>query len=363
MKLTVDRTAFSAALGVAAVVQDSSNTLYHNTRLTAQDNKLFVLASNGVVNVRLTLSAAVRSDGAVVAPCEMLREFVASMPDDDENVEVSFSKNKLTVACNGSVFESRTIPEDAYPDIKFFLPGDMYPIESSVLADSLKAVYPFCGTEESGAKWMETVLFNLKDGYLMSSDKRRIAKYGLPFRGQQVEAVSVKACEILSTILPRMPETVNIGLSNKSLVIDGENIAFSALLLAENKFPHVAVDSLFTADTLATILIDPKELKDILTAISKMAAKSFGGEMNCGLKLKGGKVEFTYTSDNGNLSRPSKSASYTGTDVELLFNVRFPVPALQKMKKEIKVVVKRMKNGAKPLFFDYGNYVLFCSTL
>lgn len=116
MKFTINRTGFRNALSIVKpAAQKGSMRILQNVKVSAQDNRLTLTATDLDITIRTNADCEVAEPGETTIPAALLYEAVSKMQDG--NVVVSCEKGSETseIAAGSARFRLQSLPADDFP--------------------------------------------------------------------------------------------------------------------------------------------------------------------------------------------------------------------------------------------------------
>jgi len=176
-----------------AVAARTTLPITSNVLLTAEQSRLKLVATNLEMAISYWIGAKVEEEGTITIPARLLTEFVASLPNENIDIELSSRTKTLSLKC--ARFEARISGVDAkdFPPIPDINEGIKTKLDVDTLREGISHVAFAAATEESRPVLTGVdARFNNDQLTLAAADGFRLAVYKLNLSAsvnQQAEVI------------------------------------------------------------------------------------------------------------------------------------------------------------------------------
>jgi DNA polymerase-3 subunit beta len=176
-----------------AVATRTTLPITSNVLLTAEQSRLKLVATNLEMAISYWIGAKVEEEGTITVPARLLTEFVASLPNENIDIELSSRTKTLSLKC--ARFEARISGVDAkdFPPIPDINEGIKTRLDVDTLGKGISHVAFAAATEESRPVLTGVdARFNDDQLTLAAADGFRLAVYKLNLSqsvNQQAEVI------------------------------------------------------------------------------------------------------------------------------------------------------------------------------
>ena len=163
-----------------AVATRTTLPITSNVLLTAEQSRLKLVATNLEMAISYWIGAKIEEEGTITVPARLLTEFVASLPN--ENIDIELSSRTKTMSLKCARFEARISGVDAkdFPPIPDINEGIKTKLDVDTLGKGISHVAFAAATEESRPVLTGVdARFNNDELTLSAADGFRLAVYKL----------------------------------------------------------------------------------------------------------------------------------------------------------------------------------------
>ncbi|UCD08063.1 MAG: DNA polymerase III subunit beta [Dehalococcoidales bacterium] len=205
-----------------AVATRTTLPITSNVLLTAEQSRLKLVATNLEMAISYWIGAKVEEEGTITIPARLLTEFVASLPNENIDIELSSRTKTLSLKC--ARFEARISGVDAkdFPPIPDINEGIKTKLDVETLGKGISHVAFAAATEESRPVLTGVdARFNNDELTLAAADGFRLSVYKLNLSesvNQQAEVIiPARTLTELNRMMSDEEEGVDITINpNKS---------------------------------------------------------------------------------------------------------------------------------------------------
>jgi DNA polymerase-3 subunit beta len=201
-----------------AVQPRTSLPVLSSILLTAEGERLRMVATNVDTTITLWLAASVQEEGSAAVPARLLTELVGSLPRENVTLTVNPSDQSTKVRCGSYDANIKGYPPDEFPPAPSMGDETVVPVDATQLRDAIGQVAFAAATDDTRPS-LTGVLFSLRDGTLTlaAADGFRLAVKTLPLgadEGSEFEIlVPAKALQELARVIGDIREDVRVGVN------------------------------------------------------------------------------------------------------------------------------------------------------
>ncbi|MEO1253004.1 MAG: DNA polymerase III subunit beta [Pseudomonadota bacterium] len=352
MKVTIERSALSKALGHVQSVVERRNTIpiLSNVLLQANGGALTLTATDLDIEVSEDAPADVATSGATTAPALTLFEIVKRLPEGAQvRLELSNADNRLQVSAGRSQFSLAVLPDDDFPS----LTTDDLDVRFSMPTDDLRRLLQktrFAMSQEETRYYLNGVYFHAEpDGpapllRAAATDGHRLARLDapLPDGAGAMPGVIVprKAIAELSRLLEDADEHVDVAVSTAKIRF-GFGAGRMTSKLIDGSFPDYE-----RVIPKANANIMRAETKDFAQAVDRVSTVSADRTRSVKLALEADTLRLTVNNPEAGSALEELSVDYAGDAIEIGFNARYLLDVAQQVDGE--TVTFRLGDPSSP---------------
>lgn len=320
MKFTFDRDAMVKEIAIAQEIISTKNamSILSNILLIAENNTLYIKATDIKVNFETKLPVIVDEEGSTTIFCDKFMSILSSLPSG----EIEFIQNDIKVSIKPMAkkvkFDLKSMASDKFPE---FSPTENVPF-FEVPADQFKQMIEqtiFAISDDEQRYFMNGVFFEKQGDNLnmVATDGRRLAFISKPIcQGvADFESVIVPP-KILTTVLKRAPSEgmISLAIVDKTIYIRFGNYNFSSILL-DGQYPNysrvIPESQKYSFELEKSDLVDA--LKRVALLVDQKARRVY-------LEINTGKLVVTSQESDIGIAREEIPCQYDGDTVTMAMN-------------------------------------------
>lgn len=337
MKVTIERSALSKALGHVQSVVERRNTIpiLSNVLLQADGAMLTLTATDLDIEVSEDAPADVASGGATTVSALTLFEIVKRLPDGAQvRLELSSADDRLQISAGRSQFSLAVLPDDDFPS----LTTDDLDVRFAFPTDDLKRLLQktrFAMSQEETRYYLNGVYFHAEpDGETpllraAATDGHRLARLdaALPDGAGAMPGVIVprKAIAELSRLIEDAEESVDIAVSPAKIRF-GFGAGRLTSKLIDGSFPDY--ERVIPKGNANTLRVDTK---DFAQAVDRVATVSADRTRSIKLGLEADNLRLAVNNPEAGSALEELSVDYGGDAIEIGFNARYLLDVAQQI--------------------------------
>lgn len=337
MKVTIERSALSKALGHVQSVVERRNTIpiLSNVLLQGQGSALTLTATDLDIEISESAPADVASDGATTVSALTLFEIVKRLPDGAQvRLELSPEEGRLQVSAGRSQFALAVLPDEDFPSLSSEDLDTRFSMPTEDLRRLLQKTRFAMSQEETRYYLNGVYLHAVTDGdapllRAAATDGHRLARLdaSLPDGAASMPGVIVprKAIAELTRLLEDAEDAVDIAVSEAKIRF-GFGAGYLTSKLIDGSFPdYERVIPKGNANTLRV------ETKDFAQAVDRVSTVSADRTRSVKLALEADRLRLAVNNPEAGSALEELSVDYGGDALEIGFNARYLLDVAQQV--------------------------------
>lgn len=326
MKLAIERATLLKALSHIQSVVEKRGTIpiLSNVKLTAEDGKLSLTATDMDIAVVETVEANVNDAGATTVPAHTFYEIIRKLPDG-ATVELSAEKGKVSISAGQSSFSLSTLPVEDFP---VMAEGDFshnYTVTAAELAALIDKTRFAISTEET-RYYLNGIYLHVageKDKVLraVATDGHRLARIevALPAGadGQPGVIIPRKTIAEVKKLLEGEVGEIQVSVSESKIrFVCGNAVLVSKLI--DGTFPDY--ERVIPAGNDKIMELDASAFSNAVDRVSVIASDKSRGVK---LKIEKGKLTLSANSPENGTATETLDVNFGADLIEIGFNSRY----------------------------------------
>lgn len=332
MKATVNRKDFGDALGIAAAASSVRTALPVLTtiRMEAKDGGITLLGCDGEMWATSSCVASVEETGAICVQQRLLSDIVNNLPEGE--VELSLEGTQMFLRIGDSEWRLMAFPAEEFPEAPKIEATGKLQLEAGQLRKAITSV-AFAVSDDNSRPVLTGVLFKY-DGEsltLVATDTHRMAVHKVNKEGIGNDVVAIvpeKALRIVRALPIGDSETIALEFDEARISVDIGSAKVVCQLLS-GQYPNW--ERVVPAEYTRSWTMDRAELFDNVKRAMILARDNANRIRFCG---SGDKVVISSRSEDKGEAKEEVSIISKNGDVEIAFNGRYVMEALQAMGSE-----------------------------
>ena len=339
MELTIQKqTLLDGLQMVQGIVEKrSSMPILSNVLFETVDSGIQMVATDLQVGIRLKVPAQVKEPGGISLLARKLYEIVRELPDEDVYLKLN-ENNRIFISCKGTQYNIVGLPASDFPPLPEVDLKQVFNLEGSVLKDMIQRTIISVALDE-GRYNLSGIFFE----YFQKDEKnwlRMVSTDGhrLTLQDKEIEPLAEEVFP-KGVLLPRkavtelikMLETsgqVRIGFKDNNGVFTKDD-TMMVMRLLEKKFPDYQLVLPKKKDK--SVLVSKNNLLDTMKRMAVLSTDRYRGVK---LLLSKGNLEIQSVNPDLGDAKEAIPLEYKGGKLEVGFNGRFFIDALQIMESE-----------------------------
>jgi len=351
MELTIQKQPLLDGLQMVQgiVEKKSSMPILSNVLLETIEEGIHIVATDLQIGLRLTCPARIKQPGGITVLARKFFEIIRELPDGDIYIRLN-ENNRLFISCKDIQYQLVGLPILDFPALPETEQNQLISLEGGLIKEmiqktifsisiedtryNLSGVY-FEPLELEGHKILRMVA---TDGHRLSLMDKEIGEFNEDVFPKGV-LLPRKAVSELLKILDK-PGPIQFGFKENNGLIIKDQILFIMRLL-DRKFPDY---NLVLPKKKDKIVIIPKN--DFLDSMRRMAVLSTDKYKGVKIILSKGKMDIQSINPEIGEAKESLSLEYKEEKVDIGFNPRYFIDALQVMNSDR--VIMELNDGVSP---------------
>ena len=365
MKFEIEKKPFLQSLSIlqGIVERRSSIPALGNILMELENNQLRLTTTDLETALICYLSCLVKQEGKSCVSARKLYDIIRELPDTEIFIE-GMENHWAKITCQNAVFNLSGLDPMEFPTVPSYSEADLIGIKSFDLREMIDKVIFAASTEESrynlngiffeaGASGDKTVAKMVAtDGHRLALIERESPEFSGIEKGV---IIPKRGLNEVKKIVTENSVEIRIAVSENSFVLKADPFVV-IIRLIDGEFPDYK--QVIPTDNDKTLTLSNKDFSSCLRRISAISTDRVEGVK---FSLKKGAIElYSSTQDIGNAMEVFP-ASYDGSEVNIGFNARYILDALNAIDEdEILMELKDETNAAviKPAIGKNPFYVV-----
>lgn len=344
MKATVSRKDLADALAIAASAssQRSSHPVLQSIKVEAGSSSITLTGCDGEMWASATAAANVEEPGAVCVQQRLLSEIAAALPE--ASVEITLEGTVVFLRADQSEWKLLALPADEFPPIPAIEAENELVLPMGEFRSGVDSV-AFACSDDMSRPYLTGVLFTY-DGQVLTmvaTDTHRLAVNRMHREGIGSPLTAIVPSKALKTI-KQMPlaedEPVNVRFDSTRLAVDSGSAKMVAQLLTGTypNWERVVPQEFTRMWTIDRVELYENVKRAMILAKDNANRVRFSG--------KGDRVVISARSEDRGEAKEEVAIISKNGEVEIAFNGRYIMDALQSMPTE--GIVAEMTEPSRP---------------
>ena len=329
MQVICDGSALGAAtLRVIKAISNKTTTpILEGIKLTAEDNKLVLSATDLELGIEITINAVVKDEGEIVVPGKVFSEFTKKLNNEEVELILDEEKRQLKISYTDSESYFQVLNAIEFPKLKTIDDGEYFTItQKNFKALVNKTV--FAVALDDSRPILKGVLLEIANNTVsaVALDGYRLALIKKPLVNFSCETeliVPAKSLKEISNIIDDVDDELKIFVERNFMMIDlGATKVITRLLDGD----FINYKQILPTELTTTITANKLQLEDALDRTSILSRVDRNNLVKFDIKDK--LLTLTSTSDIGNI-KENISIALKGNDLVIAFNSRYFTESLR----------------------------------
>lgn len=310
-----------------------------NLLLSANNNKLSIMAFNLEVSVKEEFDAEVIEPGSITVSGKKLSDIIDKLTS--ERIDIVSTEHTVTIEQGTSKFMLHTLSADDFPVIYEF-PGQEITVETGILLDAVKKVSYAVSSDDS--RFNLNAMFWDADKFV-ATDGHRLAKMELPFKIEGKALIPQVGCQSILKCLGAN-NTCKITVGEKFISITSGDVTLNCRML-DGDFPDYT--RVIPTESGISLLANTNELTQVLKRVTPMAIQT-----DMGIKVVVSNNKLTVSKESSLGSAEDSMTVESDGDFDFIANAKYLTDCLANINTE-STVMSFIKEGAPIVFKPEDN--------
>lgn len=302
-------------------------------KISAKNEEIVLLATDGELSIRKTLKAEVFEEGETCVPGKLFADFIGKLSELE--ITVQTGERGMEIVYGESVSNMQTLPAEEFPKIDFEIGENYFVMKQGALKRVISETV-FCCAQDDSRPILKGCLFDLKDKlYVTALDGYRLAYSSTEILTKSDEKKVICPARTLTEISRMLSDDdadVTVYTQGGMLLVGiGDMTIVSRLYQGE----FIRKESVLPPAFATEVTLSRAEL----TQSVERAAILIRGDKNnlVTFEIGGNLVKITSASDVGKVAETVK-AETVGKDLTISMNAKFLLDALRVLDEETAVL-------------------------
>ncbi len=330
MKLIVNKDAILDGLQKVQSIVSTRSTLpvLYNVYLKAEQETLWLTATDLEVTVRTSVGARVSRTGGTTLPARRVFSIFRELPENEIEIDVD-DKDTASIRSGASYFKILGISEDEFPPLPKFQGTRAYSIEQKLFKMMLQSVH-YAASADDTRPMLNGVLLSFKGGKFsaVATDGRRMAMWEQEQEiARDQEGEWIVPTKTVHELLQSLKDdgTVKIQVSESQIAFEFDSMLVISKLV-DHTYPNFR--QVIPSGTEQRIALE-REL--VLTAIRRVALLLTDRTTSITLTFGKNHLEISAIVNDVGEAKEKVAIKYSGKDITVAFNPEFLMDPLKNL--------------------------------
>lgn len=311
---------------IKAISSRTTNPILEGIKLTAENGKLILSATDLELGIEKTIRAEVKEEGETVIPGKFFSEFIKKL--SNEQIELTLNeKNQLKIKYTDSETYIQCLNVLEFPNVKTIEDGDFFTITQKKLKELINKSI-FAVALDDSRPILKGCLFEITDDYVtaVALDGYRLAMIKKEIIKTTAKAniiVPAKSLAEISKLLEETDEEINVYIEKNFLMVDLNNTKIITRLIDGD---FIKYKEILPKEFTSTVTINKLVLEEALDRTAVLSRVDRNNLVKFDIKEK--VLTLTSNSDIGNI-KENIGISLKGNDLLIAFNARYFTESLR----------------------------------
>jgi len=305
---------------IKAISNRTTNPILEGIKLTAEDGKLILSATDLEIGIEKTIKAQVKEEGETVIPGKFFSEFIKKLSNEQIKLTLN-DKNNLLINYTDSESSIQCFNPLEFPNLNKIEDGEYFKISQKNLKD-LITKSAFAVALDDSRPILKGVLLEISDGFIkaVALDGYRMAVVKKPI-GKTTAKTSIivpsRSLNEISKILDDSDDETEVFIQKNFLMVDLRDTKITTRLL-DGEFMNY--NQLIPKEFTTNVTVNKLQLEDALDRTSVLSRVDRNNLVKFDIKDK--VLILTSNSEIGTV-KENLSISLKGKDLLIAFNARY----------------------------------------
>ena len=326
MKFTINKSELLNALTIAAKGTSSRSTLpvLSGVYIKAEGTGLVMQTTDLERSIRYNTAALIEEEGVTVISEKLLQDIVKNLPE--AAVEFTTGDGTIQVSCDNSSYTLKTLNAEDFPPFPDVKVASSITVPFEQFCNMVKRVAKVVSKDQSRGAITGVLISTDEDGLRMvATDSYRLALNDLPLEGVEENFTAIVSGAFLQEVasLPKMDESITIGLTENQIVFSYQNMVLVNRRI-EGNFPNykgILPDSYTTKTCFTT--------SELITAIKRVSVVSVPGRpVKIDINAAAGNAIVSATTQDVGSAEEVVACEVAGESIQIGMNCQYVLEGL-----------------------------------
>ncbi|MCD8372091.1 MAG: DNA polymerase III subunit beta [Clostridia bacterium] len=314
-------------------------------KLTAKNDSLTLLATDGEISIQKSIRADVLEEGSICVPGKYFADFIKKL--EGVQITLAVEGSRMDIFYADSQTSMQVLSAEDFPAISTDINENSFTMKSSDLKKVISATSFCCATDDSRPN-LKGCQFIIEDNKVCVTalDGFRLATCTAPLitsTGDMEIICPARTLNEIEKMIPSEGET-EVFIQKGMILVSVEDTVLTSRLYGGD---FIKKENIIPKSFLTTVTVDRNAL---LSSIERAAILVRSDKNNLIIfDISAGKIEVSSNSDIGNVQEPVK-AEVEGKDVRIAMNSRFIDDAISSLEED--TIVLSLNSGIQPFIIN-----------
>lgn len=331
MNINIQKETLEAPLSQIIGVVEKKQTLpiLGNVFMQLEQNTLTLVGSDLETEITTTVRNIGGDDGKITVSARKLYDICRSLPAESQLALIIEDDNRMIVKAGKSRFTLQTLSAEDYPRLE----ETEWRYELNLSHEQLSQLLTrtaFSMAQQDVRYFLNGLLLEIRDNQILavSTDGHRLAKTQISIDSTGIDLVQSivprkAALEIARFLSNDADQTVSVKINASHIRVESGDFLFISKLI-EGRFPDY--EKVIPANLDKHVIINRGQLIDILSRAAILSNEKFRG---VSLAVSGSVLKVASHNPDQEHANDEMTVDYSGTDIEIGFNVNYLLEALK----------------------------------
>jgi DNA polymerase-3 subunit beta len=349
MEFSMDRNLFLAGVQRTLGIVERKTTIpiLNNILLSAQDNKVRMVATDREIGLIADYEATVKVPGEITVAARKLSEMLREIEGD----VIDFKKldnNWVNITCDKVVFRIPGIPADDYPEVVEEGDEGFFRMKSDIFKEMIGKTMFAISTDEM-RPGLNGVYFECKRGKvgMVATDGHRLSIVTMDIGDEDsihedMEGIIIprKGVSEIRKLVEDGSDYIEMAIRDRRACVFKKDSTILRVMLIDAEYPDYK--KVMPKDEGTEIHIDRDKMLHSLRRMSVMSSERFSGVK---IEVTNGKVLLSSINPDVGEAKDEIDISYQGENMTVGYNVRYLIDAIDVIHEGTIALMMRGKEG------------------
>ena len=333
MEFSMERNLFLAGVQRTLGIVERKTTIpiLNNILLSAGDNKVRMVATDREIGLISDYEATVKVPGEITVAARKLSEMLREIEGD----VIDFKKldnNWVNITCDKVVYRIPGIPADDYPEVVEEGDEGFFRMKSDMLKEMIGKTMFAISTDEM-RPGLNGVYFECKKGkvVMVATDGHRLSIVNMDIGDEDsihedMEGIIIprKGVSEIRKLIEDGSDYIEMAIRDRRACVFKKDGTILRVMLIDAEYPDYK--KVMPKDEGTEIHVDRDRMLHSLRRMSVMSSERFSGVK---IELSGGKILLSSINPDVGEAKDEIDISYQGENMEVGYNVRYLIDAIE----------------------------------